>query len=49
MPEAKKETTKADTKISKELIQCQEAISYLLEEIEELKDKVDRVMGRMGL
>jgi len=49
MPEAKKKTTKAAPKISKELIQCQEAISYLLEEIEELKDKVDRVMGRMGL
>ena len=49
MPEAKKKTTKAVPKVSKELIQWQEAISYLLEELESLKDKVDRVMGRMGL
>ena len=49
MPDPKKKTTKAAPKVSKELIQCQEAICYLLEELESLKDKVDRVMGRMGL
>ena len=49
MPEAKKKVVKKAPKVSKELVECQEAITYLLEEVELLKDKIDRVMGRMGL
>ena len=49
MPEAKKKTTKAAPKISKELIQCQEAITYLLEEMEQMKSNIAKLMGRMGL
>tara|TARA_R100000458_G_C8061964_1_gene104507 strand:+ start:361 stop:510 length:150 start_codon:yes stop_codon:yes gene_type:complete len=49
MPEAKKKVVKKAPKVSKELVECQEAITYLLEEVESLKDKIDRVMGRMGL
>jgi hypothetical protein len=45
-----------DKKIKKEaskkvnaLEQCQKAISYLLEEIEDMNVKLDKVMSRMGL
>tara|TARA_R100001082_G_scaffold17469_1_gene8733 strand:+ start:445 stop:594 length:150 start_codon:yes stop_codon:yes gene_type:complete len=49
MPESKKKTTKAAPKVSKELKECQEAITYLLEELEEMKSNIEKVMGRMGL
>jgi uncharacterized protein YlxW (UPF0749 family) len=49
VPEAKKKVVKKPAKVSKELVECQEAITYLLEEVESLKDKIDKVMGRMGL
>tara|TARA_R100000458_G_C8100938_1_gene127642 strand:- start:284 stop:433 length:150 start_codon:yes stop_codon:yes gene_type:complete len=49
MPEVKKKTTKAAPKVSKELVECQESIIYLLEELKLLKDKVNKIMGRMGL
>jgi len=49
MPESKKKTTKAAPKVSKELKECQEAIVYLLEEMDIVKEKIDKVMNRMGL
>jgi hypothetical protein len=49
MPVSKKKTTKAAPKVSKELQECQEAITYLLEELEEMKSNIGKVMGRMGL
>ena len=49
MPESKKKSTKSIPKKSNELKECQEAIVYLLDELEIVKDKVDRIMGRMGL
>tara|TARA_R100000742_G_C4275632_1_gene96227 strand:+ start:29 stop:178 length:150 start_codon:yes stop_codon:yes gene_type:complete len=49
MPESKNKTTKASPKVSKELKECQEAITYLLEEMEQMKSNIEKVMGRMGL
>ena len=49
MPVSKKKTTKAAPKVSKELKECQEAITYLLEELGEIKSNIEKVMGRMGL
>ena len=49
MPESKKKTTKAIPKVSKEVKECQEAIVYLLEEMNTIKEKIDKLMSRMGL
>ena len=51
MATVKKEkvVAKKQPKVSKELRECQEAIVYLLEEMDTLKEKVNRVMNRMGL
>ena len=49
MPESKKKATIAAPKVSKELKECQEAIVYLLEEMDIVKGKIDKVMNRMGL
>jgi|8_EtaG_2_1085327.scaffolds.fasta_scaffold90041_2 hypothetical protein len=49
MPESKKKVTKAAPKISKEVDECLKAIAYLLEEMDTVKEKVDKLMSRMGL
>ena len=49
MPESKKKVVKKSPKVSKELVECQEAITYLLEEMESVKEDIDKVMSRMGL
>ena len=49
MPESKKKTTKAIPKVSKEVKECQEAIVYLLEEMDTIKEKINKLMSRMGL
>ena len=49
MPESKKKATKAAPKVSKEVKECQEAIVYLLEEMDIVKEKLDKLMSRMGL
>mgnify|MGYP003134720914 CR=1 FL=1 len=49
MPESKKKTTKAIPKVSKEVKECQEAIVYLLEEMDIVKEKLNKLMSRMGL
>jgi len=49
MPESKKKSTKAVPKKSNELKECQEAIVYLLDELESVKTKLDKLSGRMGL
>ena len=46
---AKKKTTKEAPKVSKELEECLKAIAYLLEEMDIVKEKVDKLMSRMGL
>ena len=48
MPQLKNKTKLAPKK-SNELKECQETIVYLLEELEEVKEKLDKVMTRMGL
>tara|TARA_R110000744_G_scaffold178592_2_gene297583 strand:- start:564 stop:710 length:147 start_codon:yes stop_codon:yes gene_type:complete len=48
MPQLK-DKTKSAPKKSNELKECQETIVYLLEELEEVKEKLDKVMTRMGL
>ena len=49
MPESKKKSTKSVPKKSNEVRECQEAIVYLLEELESVKAKLDKLSGRMGL
>ena len=49
MPESKKKVVQKAPKVSKELVECQEAVTYLLEEVESLSEKLDKVMSRMGL
>tara|TARA_R100000664_G_scaffold13127_1_gene21068 strand:+ start:384 stop:533 length:150 start_codon:yes stop_codon:yes gene_type:complete len=49
MPESKKKVTKASPKVSKEVKECQEAVVYLLEEMDIVKGKLDKLMSRMGL
>ena len=49
MPESKKKSTKAVPKKSNELKECQEVIVYLLDELEVVKDKLDKVSSRLGI
>lgn len=49
MPSVKKEKPKESSKESDELLKCQEAITYLLDELESMQDKLNKISGRMGL
>jgi DNA-directed RNA polymerase specialized sigma54-like protein len=48
MPQLKNKTKPAPKK-SNELKECQEAIEYLLEELEQVKETLSKISGRMGL
>jgi len=48
MATATKKIEKPNKK-SDELKECQEAVVYLLEEMESIKEKMNKIAGRMGL
>ena len=50
MPQAKKKQPKKSTKKSDEVSnKLEEAITFLLDELDDVKSKLEKVMNRMGL
>ena len=50
MPQAKKKQPKKSTKKSDEVSnKLEEAITFLLDELDDVKSKLEKVMSRMGL
>ena len=49
MTEKQKVVKKVSSKPSKEMQELKDSVSYLLNELSSVKDKLDKISGRMGL
>ena len=49
MAEKQKVVKKVSSKTSKEMQELKDSVSYLLSELDSVKNKLDKISGRMGL